>query len=76
MTDQPSLTDPEINQQLRQHCPSCGHHAQLLSDPQLAVAQYALLFIARHQLPFTHFDRFRHHIQEQLDMEPEMGTMI
>ena len=55
---------------LRAHCPRCDLYVDLLSDTSVAVAQHALLGLARHQMEPRRRARFLDRIRHVLEMEP------
>lgn len=71
-----TLADPDVIASLSTHCTSCKHHAPLLADHNLGVAQYALLHIAKHQLTQLEFSRFAVRLNRKLDGALDMGTML
>ena len=55
---------------LRAHCSRCDLYVELLSDASVAVAQHALLGLARHQMEPRRRARLFDRIRYVLDMEP------
>lgn len=70
------LTHPDVADLLALHCVSCRQLAPLLSDDQLAVAQHALLQVARHHLRNQEFRSLIRRIARKLGIMDVLDVRI
>lgn len=70
------LSHPDIADQLALHCISCRQLVPLLSDDQLAVAQHALLVVARHHMQNREFNSLIRRIARKLDITDVLSVRL